>query len=132
VLLFGNKQKKILSDARLLGEWGQKQCEKFYKANGCRILTRNFSCKSGEIDLIAADSDGTIVFVEVKTRTGEKFVDAEAAVTSAKKQRMTRAANLFIKKYKLDNHPLRFDVAVIIADEKGKALIRHYENAFSP
>lgn len=131
MFLFRNK-KKILSDPHLLGQWGQKQCEKFFKATGCKTLTRNFSCSSGEIDLIMTAGDGTVVFVEVKTRADEKFADAESAITSAKKQRMIKAANLFVKKYKLDNYPLRFDVVIVIADEKGKAQIRHYENAFAP
>ncbi|MBU1261183.1 MAG: YraN family protein [Planctomycetes bacterium] len=121
-----------MSDAALLGRWGQKQCEKFFKAKGCKTLTKNFSCRTGEIDLIMAASDGTVVFVEVKTRKNENYVDAEAAVTPAKKQRMKKAANLFVKKHKLDNLPLRFDVVVVIPDENGKAQIRHYENAFTP
>jgi len=130
MFLLGKKQGKLLSDTALLGRWGQKQCEKFFKTKGYKTLTKNFSCRTGEIDLIMAARDGTVVFVEVKTRKNEKFVDAEAAVTPAKKQRMKKAANLFIKKHKLDNLPLRFDVVVVIPDENGKARTRHYENAF--
>ncbi|MEN6386273.1 MAG: YraN family protein [Phycisphaerales bacterium] len=132
MLFFGDNLKKILSDSRLLGQWGQKQCEKFYKAKNCKILARNFTCKMGEIDLIVTTSDSTVVFVEVKTRTSEVFADAESAITYAKKLRMTRAANLFVKKYELDSSPLRFDVVIVRPDEKGKADIRHYENAFEP
>ena len=78
------------------------------------------------------NADGTIVFVEVKTRRKEEFVEAESAVTYAKKMRMTKAARLFVKEYKLENSPLRFDVVIVMPDEKGKAQIRHYENAFAP
>ena len=129
-MLFGKKRKKLLSDKRLLGKWGQKQSEKFLKAKGYKILMRNFSCRTGEIDLIAAEPEGSLAFVEVKTRANEDFADAEGAVTSAKKQRMARAANFFVKKHKLENLPLRFDVITVIAAEKGKPQIRHYENAF--
>ena len=129
-MLFGNKREKLLSDKRLLGIWGQKQCEKFLKRQGYKTLTRNFSCSSGEIDLIMTAGDGTVVFVEVKARADEKFADAEAAVTSAKKHRMTKTANLFVRKYKLESHPLRFDIVIVLIDKKGKADIRHYENAF--
>lgn len=132
MLFFGNKLQKILSDTRLLGQWGQKQCEKFFNAKGCKTLTRNFSCKTGEIDLIMTSADGTVIFVEVKTRKKEDYADAESSITSAKKMRMTKAANLFIKEYKLENFPLRFDIAIVIPDEKGKTEIRHYENAFVP
>lgn len=131
-MLFGKNFKKLSSDKRLFAEWGQKQCEKFLKAKGLRIISRNFSCRMGEIDLIAAEPKGSLVFIEVKTRANENFVDAEASITAAKQIRMTRAANLFIKKYKLENLPLRFDVVILITDEKTKPQIRHYENAFLP
>ncbi|OHB53463.1 MAG: YraN family protein [Planctomycetes bacterium GWF2_41_51] len=121
-----------MSDAHLLGQWGQKQCEKFYKVKGFKTLTRNFACRTGEIDLIMGKSDGTIVFVEVKTRKSEKFAQAESAISYSKKLRMTKAARLFVNKYKLENNPLRFDVVIVIPNEKGKAEIRHYENAFVP
>jgi putative endonuclease len=130
VFLIGKKQGKLLSDSALLGRWGQKQCEKFFKVKGCKTLTKNFSCRTGEIDLIMAAADGTVIFVEVKTRKNENYVDAEAAVTPAKKQRMRKAANLFIKTHKLDNLPLRFDVVIVMPGEDGKTDIRHYENAF--
>lgn len=118
------------TNSHSLGRWGQKQCENFLKKKGFRTLTKNFSCRTGEIDLITADSSGAVVFVEVKTRANENFVDAEAAVTSAKKLRMKKAASLFVKKHKLDNLPLRFDVVIVIGDKNCKAEIRHYENAF--
>ena len=129
-MLFGNKREKLLSDKRLLGRWGQEQCEKFLKKQGYKTLTRNFSCSSGEIDLIMTAGDGTVVFVEVKAMADEKFADAEAAVTAGKKQRMTKAANLFVRKHKLEKFPLRFDIVIVLVDKEGKADIRHYENAF--
>jgi putative endonuclease len=128
-VLFRKKQ-KLSADRTLLGKWGQKQTKKFLKKKGYKTLAENFSCKTGEIDLIMADSSGTVVFVEVKTRTNEDFADAEAAVTTAKKQRLLRTAKFFTKKYKLENLPLRFDVVIIIANQKNKPQMKHYENAF--
>lgn len=128
-MLFSSNTKKSL-DKRLLGRWGQKQCEKFLKAKGYKTLTRNFSCTSGEIDLIMMDED-TVVFVEVKARTNEAFTDAESAITKVKQHRLAKAANLFIKKHKLENLPLRFDAMILITDGKNKQQIRHYENAFT-
>ncbi len=129
-MLFDKKRENLLSDRHLLGRWGQKQCENFLKKKGYKTLTKNFSCRTGEIDLIMAAGAGTVVFVEVKTRKNENFADAEAAITSAKKERMKKAANLFVKKHKLYDKPLRFDVVIVMADEKAKARMRHYENAF--
>jgi len=129
-VLFDKKRENLLSDRHLLGRWGQKQCENFLKKKGYKTLTKNFSCRTGEIDLIMAAGAGTVVFVEVKTRKNENFADAEAAITSAKKERMKKAANLFVKKHKLYDKPLRFDVVIVMADEKAKVRMRHYENAF--
>jgi putative endonuclease len=121
-----------LSDKASLGRWGEKRCEKFLKRKGLKNLTRNFSCKTGEIDLIMVDSDGTIVFVEVKTRADESFSSSESAVTSAKKTRMLRAARYFISTHNIEDRPFRFDVVTIVLGQKGRPEIRHYENAFVP
>src|SRR4030043_368252 len=110
VVLFDRKRRKLFSDNYLFGRWGQRQCEKFLKRKGYRTLTKNFSCRGGEIDLVMTAKGGTVVFVEVKTRKNENFAEAEAAITSAKKRRMKKAANLFAKKYKFDDKPRRFDV----------------------
>ncbi|MFH1715841.1 MAG: YraN family protein, partial [Planctomycetota bacterium] len=86
----------LLADRELLGRWGEKRCEKFLKRKGLKTLTRNFLCKTGEIDLIMVDVDGAIVFVEVKTRANEDFGPSESAVTGAKKTRMLRTARYFL------------------------------------
>lgn len=125
-----DKGKKLLEGSRLLGRAGQKLCEKFLKNKGYKLLVRNFLCKTGEIDLIMADAEGAVVFVEVKTRTNEDFADAEAAITKAKQIRMNRAANFFIRTHKLEHLPMRFDIVIVMACQKGKPEIRHYENAF--
>jgi putative endonuclease len=129
------------ADKESLGRWGEKRCEKFLKRKGLKTLTRNFYCKTGEIDLVMVDSDGTLVFVEVKTRANEDFSPSESAVTKAKKTRMLRAARYFLATNNIENRPFRFDVVTIVLGEKGNvpgaikggpAQIRHYENAFVP
>ena len=82
--------------------------------------------------MIMVDSDGTIVFVEVKTRADESFSSSESAVTSAKKTRMLRAARYFISTHNIEDRPFRFDVVTIVLGQKGRPEIRHYENAFVP
>lgn len=74
----------------------------------------------------------SLVFVEAKARTNEDYSDAESSITKAKQIRMARAANLFVKKHKIENLPLRFDVVILLKDSKAKPQIRHYENAFTP
>jgi putative endonuclease len=130
----GNRKSKIVNrkSKELLGRWGEKRCEKFLKRKGLKTLTRNFLCKTGEIDLIMVDGDGTLVFVEVKTRANEEFSPSESAITKAKKTRMLRTARYFLATNNIENRPFRFDVVTIVTGEKGSEQIRHYENAFVP
>ncbi len=123
---------RLLADRKLLGQWGEKRSEKFLKRKGLKTLTRNFSCKTGEIDLVMVDADRTIVFVEVKTRADESFSPSESAITSGKKSRMIRTARYFLATNEIEDRPLRFDVVTVILGQKGPVQIRHYENAFVP
>ncbi len=123
---------RLLADRKLLGRWGERRSEKFLKRKGLKTLTRNFTCKTGEIDLVMVDSDRTIVFVEVKTRADESFGPAESAITSAKKSKMAKTARYFLAVNEIRDRPLRFDVLAVILGRQGPVQIRHYENAFVP
>ncbi len=125
-------RRRLLADPKRLGRWGEKRCRRYLKSKGYRAIARNFRCALGEIDLITADSEGRIVFVEVKTRRNEDHAVAYLAVNRRKQIRMARAANHFIKMYNVRNKPLRFDVVTVILNSKGPATIRHYENVFVP
>ena len=64
---------------------------------GLRIVTRNWRCRYGELDVIAVDPDtDTVVFVEVKTRTGDGFGGLEQAVTPLKARRLRRLAGIWL------------------------------------
>lgn len=121
---------KLSANQKLLGQWGEKRCEKFLKRKGLKKLAHNFSCKTGEIDLVMLDKDGTVVFVEVKTRAGEGFAPTEAVITYGKKSRLFKTAQYFLSIHKIENRPCRFDTVVIILNNVGHEQIRHYENAF--
>ncbi|MBN1975443.1 MAG: YraN family protein [Sedimentisphaerales bacterium] len=125
-------RRKLLSNRKLLGRWGERRCEKFLKAQGLKTLARNFSCKTGEIDLVMIDFEGCIVFVEVRTKTDEKFSDVESSITPAKKEKLKSAAKYFIASHNIENRPFRFDIVAIVLGLQGKPQIRHYENAFVP
>ncbi len=123
-------RKKQLADIKLLGKWGERQCEKFLKRKGLRTLTRNYACKAGEIDLIMVDTDRSIVFVEVKTRANEEFAPTEAVITRPKIDRMSKTARYFISTNDIENRPYRFDIVTVTVGQRGPAEIRHYKNAF--
>ncbi len=125
-------KRRLLTNRELLGRWGERRCEKFLKSRGLKKLTRNFSCKTGEIDLVMTDTDGSIVFVEVRTRADESFGSAESSITSSKKNRLSRAAQYFLATHNIEDRPFRFDVVTIVVGRTGPTQIRHYENAFVP
>ena len=125
-------RRRLLADRKLLGRWGEKRCQKFLKRKGLSKLTRNFSAKTGEIDLVMAAPDGSIVFVEVKTRADESFEPVESVITPDKKVKLARTARYFLTIHNIQNRPYRFDVVTIVLGQTGRPQIKHYQNAFVP
>jgi len=125
-------RRRLLNDKARLGRWGERRCERYLRSKGLRTLARNYSCKVGELDLVMVDTDGTVVFVEVRSRANESFGPAEATVTPAKRQRVARAARHFLAVHDIQDRPLRFDVVTLILGRNGPPQIRHFENAFVP
>jgi len=126
------KKRKLLTDREHLGRWGEKRCEKFLKRKGLKILTRNFSCKTGELDLVMVDTDSTIVFVEVRTKADSDFATPEDSITTPKKTRLLRTARYFLATNNIHDRPYRFDIVAIVLDKNARPDIKHYKNAFIP
>ncbi len=125
-------RKRLLSDPKRLGRWGQNRSEKYLLRKGCKTIARNYSVRGGEMDLVMADPQGTIAFVEVKTRQSETFAPARAAVNYKKRQKMIRTAKCFLREFDLSDRPLRFDVITVLLGSTGTPVIVHYPNAFVP
>ena len=132
MFLVPGRRQRMLADPKLLGRWGEKRSERFLKNKGLRTIARNYSCKTGEIDLVMASEDGAIIFVEVKSRRHEDFARAQDAVNYDKRIKLIRTARSFIKTYNIKDKPVRFDVVAVVLGRKGSARIRHYRNAFTP
>jgi putative endonuclease len=110
-----------------LGQWGEKIALDFLKAQGMKILERNFRCPAGEIDIIARSSR-QIVFAEVKTRTSGMFGTPQEAVNKRKQQQIIRVAQWYLEQNPLNLQP-RFDVLAIRTRE-GKPFLEHIPDAF--
>ena len=101
----------------IAGAWLEK--------HGYRILEYNFRCRTGEIDLIARKAN-TLVFVEVKHRTGRKAGSPLEAVDHRKQRTICRCADVYrLRKGIPGNVSCRFDVVGIDGET-----IQHVENAF--
>ncbi len=80
-----------------LGALGEQLAVDHLAGQGWRVLTRNWRCRYGELDVIATDPVGrTLVFVEVKTRTGDGFGGLAYAVPEEKVRRLRRLAALWL------------------------------------
>jgi len=123
---------KDVSERQRRGQQGEKLARRFLRKLGYRFLAENYATQGGEIDLVM-DDNGTLVFVEVKTRSCENFAPAQLAVNYAKQQRLWKAARHLLLTHNLVGRPLRFDVVAVIAPAgREKPVIRHYPNAFVP
>ena len=80
-----------------IGALGERLAADHLSGLGLRILARNWRCRYGELDVIAVDPVAdTVVFVEVKTRTGDGFGGLAQAVTAQKARRLRRLAGLWL------------------------------------
>jgi putative endonuclease len=112
-----------------LGRRGEElACERL-SALGLRIVARNWRCRTGEIDIVAAGPD-LMVFCEVKTRRGHGYGTPAEAVTSAKRARLRRLAAAYLAA--VDHPPVtvRFDVITVTWPSGGVPVVDHLEAAF--
>ena len=101
---------------KVLGRKGEKLVEAYLKKQGCKILKRNYRTPFGEADLIVEDGD-EIAFVEVKTRTSERYGTPAEAVGKEKQSRYKKIAQFYWISYGEEPNA-RFDVAEVFADGK--------------
>jgi putative endonuclease len=113
---------------RALGARGEELAARYLVRRGFRVLEANARCRFGEIDLIALHA-GTVVFVEVKGKTGKALGPPEEMVTAWKRRRLTRLARWYLQRRGWLDRPARFDV-VAVAWEPGGAVVRHIPDAF--
>ena len=88
---------------------------RYLEARGLTLVTRNFRCHTGELDLIMRDGE-QLVFVEVRSRRHTRYGTPAESVTRTKQQRLLRAAAFYLQRQRL-NPPCRFDVVAILQAE---------------
>ena len=113
----------------MLGRTGEEIAAAYLQQAGYRVLARNYRQKCGEIDIIAEDN-GTLVFVEVKTRNNTSFGTPFAAVTVKKQKQIGRVAQDYLARHELFDRPARFDVVSILLDGNRPPAIELLANAF--
>lgn len=109
------------------GRLAEALATKALSEKGYSILENNFHNKYGEIDIIAKDKD-TLVFVEVKAKTGEEFGLPEEMISRGKLQKVKNMAVIYLKG---ENVQCRIDVVAVVLSELGELVrLTHYENVY--
>ena len=115
-----------------IGALGEKIAAKYLTGLGYRIREQNFRSREGEIDIIA-EKDEFLVFIEVRTRTGNSYGTPEESVTAQKKERLIALAEAYIEDREDLPSSWRIDVVAIELGPKRKvSRLEIIENAISP
>lgn len=124
------KQPGTKTRQQQLGQYAEDLACRHLEAHGLTLVTRNFRCKVGEIDLIMT-REQQLIFVEVRYRRQSAFGDAAASVTRSKQRKLINAANFFLLSHPRAHHyHCRFDV-VGVDFQRGQNNIDWIPNAFS-
>jgi putative endonuclease len=103
------KSPEPMTSKKTVGQRGEEIACKALKKRGYRILDKNFSCRQGELDIVAEDND-VVCFIEVKARSYEDYGLPEEAVTHWKKRKLLNTAFVYIEKKKIKDRDMRFDI----------------------
>lgn len=115
-------------DRRALGAKGEDVAAGYLEGLGYRIVERNFRCPLGEIDVVA-QTGGTVVFCEVKTRRSARWGEPSEAVNPSKQARIRRLGAVWLAERAVRARDVRFDVVSITWHDQGPS-VAHLIGAF--
>ena len=119
------------TDRQELGKSGENMAVGELTAAGYAISARRYRTRYGEIDIVARDGE-TMVFVEVRRRSGEACGGAAESVTRDKQRRVIRMATDYLVRQDLyDRCAVRFDVVAIDDLPDGTSRVTHIRDAFT-
>ncbi|GHD38686.1 YraN family protein [Mycetocola manganoxydans] len=107
-----------------LGRRGEDLAARFLEDAGYRLLERNWRCRQGEIDIVARTAN-TLVFVEVKTRSGLAFGHPFEAITATKLARLRGLAAVWCAEHSPSVARIRLDAIAVIVPRSGQPVVEH-------
>ena len=102
----------MTSVRRALGDHGETLVANWYEDHGYTVVARNWRCRNGEIDIVAAKGS-VVVICEVKTRSSNRFGLPVEAITFTKQRRLRRLAAMFLAANPQRANEIRFDVGSV-------------------
>jgi putative endonuclease len=113
-----------MGDRQELGRDGEDAAAGYLTQHGMALVSRNWRCRYGEIDIIAREG-AVLVFCEVKTRRGTGYGVPLAAITAAKLARIRRLAALWLVETGGHRGPVRIDAVGVLRHPDGRFEIEH-------
>jgi putative endonuclease len=113
----------------VLGKRGEDLAADYLTGAGLVVLSRNWRCREGELDLVATDGERLIV-CEVKTRSGTGYGEPSEGVTPAKAARIRRVTAAWLRTYRVGWCEVRFDVLAVLCPQNGLVTVEHLQGAF--
>lgn len=110
------------------GERGEIAAARFFREHGLSVVTANYRCRFGEIDIIA-ENERYICFVEVKTRAENRRYAPADAVDLSKRKKLIAAAKMYLSQYPTAKQP-RFDIAEVFVRNGSIHKVHWIENAY--
>jgi putative endonuclease len=112
-----------------LGRRGEDVAVRYLEQRGLVVLSRNWRCRDGEIDVVCTDAERLVV-CEVKTRSGTRFGEPAEAVTDRKAARIRRVTQAWLAAHHVVWCEIRFDVVAVLAEPGRPVTVQHYRAAF--
>lgn len=126
-----HSRKRHITPDLALGRRGEDIAHRYLQRAGIIIVARNYRMSSGggELDLIGWEN-GTLVFVEVKSRQSDEYGSPERAIGREKEINLFRAAREYARHAEVPWENVRFDVVSIVFSTP--PLVTHYRDVFGP
>lgn len=112
-------------EARRVGDDGEELARLHLEGLGWQVVDRNWRCRHGELDIVARDEQGELVFCEVKTRRSARFGSPVEAVDDAKARRLRRLAWAWLAEHGSRSAAFRIDLIGILAPAGAPPRLEH-------
>lgn len=121
----GSVSNEVRDARRATGAGGEELAARFLERQGWSVVARNWRCRGGELDLIATDPDGVLVFCEVKTRRGLGYGDPLEAITYDKVRRLRALAAEYLRSQDRPAARVRLDAVGVMLRRDGSGAVTH-------
>ena len=119
---------RVAVDRREYGDEGEEAAVRLLEAQGYRVRARQYSCRYGELDVVAERGE-LLCFVEVRMRSTAVWGDPSHTVSWEKQRKVVKAALHYLMAHRVRDRMVRFDVISVVGRGE-KATVEHLPGAF--